>query len=414
MPLFDVIGLGGEKVSVIIDIGEAYTKCGFASDVSPRHIIPSSVIRNINGKIFEERISPNSVTNTTENSLYGTLRDFIQNLYFRYLLVNPKERRVVLCESVLWPTTFRETLARVLFYHFEVPSVLFAPSHLMSLFTLGISTALVLECGYSETSVLPIYEGIPMINSIEFIPLGGKTIHERLKSQLMEKGLVHIGTGIKPLSSIQDDLPPKVLEDIKVRACFVGPKINVPLNETRPPSMVHSVDYPLDGGKLLRVEGQIREQTYDVLFEGDGEGKSIASILLDAIMNSPIDARKPLAENIVLIGGTSMAHGFKHRLLQELHSKLQSLKYQKKLCIQTLKLHEPPVKANCVAWLGSSIFGSLEVLADRSVSRLDYIREPSLPDWCSLSSRTNENDDIVANEQKPAISKKFNFGSPKK
>ena len=43
-----------------------------------------------------------------------------------------------------------------------------------------------------------------------------------------------------------------------VRTCFVGPKISVPENETRPPSMVHSVDYPLDGGKLLRVEGQIR------------------------------------------------------------------------------------------------------------------------------------------------------------
>ena len=43
-----------------------------------------------------------------------------------------------------------------------------------------------------------------------------------------------------------------------VRTCFVGPKINIPSNETRPPSMVHSVDYPLDGGKLLRVEGQIR------------------------------------------------------------------------------------------------------------------------------------------------------------
>ena len=43
-----------------------------------------------------------------------------------------------------------------------------------------------------------------------------------------------------------------------VRACFVGPKISIPVNETRPPSMVHSVDYPLDGGKLLRVEGQIR------------------------------------------------------------------------------------------------------------------------------------------------------------
>ncbi len=39
---------------------------------------------------------------------------------FRYLLVNHRERRVVLVESILSPTEFRDTLARALFLHFEV------------------------------------------------------------------------------------------------------------------------------------------------------------------------------------------------------------------------------------------------------------------------------------------------------
>ena len=38
----------------------------------------------------------------------------------------------------------------------QAPSILFAPSHLLALFTLGIGTALVLDAGYSETVVLPI------------------------------------------------------------------------------------------------------------------------------------------------------------------------------------------------------------------------------------------------------------------
>ena len=61
-----------------------------------------------------------------------------------------------------------------------------------------------------------------------------------------------------------------------------------------------------------------------------------------------------------------------------------------------------------------SIFGSLEVLADRSVLRLDYIRDPSIPDWCSFSSRTNENGDVLASEQKALTPRKLNFGSPSK
>jgi len=39
----------------------------------------------------------------------------------RHLLVNPKERRVVVVESILSSTTnFRNTLTKVLFQHFEV------------------------------------------------------------------------------------------------------------------------------------------------------------------------------------------------------------------------------------------------------------------------------------------------------
>lgn len=38
----------------------------------------------------------------------------------------------------------------------QVPSVLFAPSHLMAIMTLGINSALVMDCGYTETLVLPV------------------------------------------------------------------------------------------------------------------------------------------------------------------------------------------------------------------------------------------------------------------
>ncbi|RXN34903.1 actin-related 10 [Labeo rohita] len=108
MPLFEGLGSGGEKTAVVIDLGAAYTNR------------------------THDAVSP-----------------------FRHLLVNPRDRRVVIIESILCPSHFRETLSRVFFKHFEVPSVLFAPSHLMSVMTLGIQSALVMDCGYTETLVLP-------------------------------------------------------------------------------------------------------------------------------------------------------------------------------------------------------------------------------------------------------------------
>ena len=53
-------------------------------------------------------------------SLFDNCNIWLLRFYFRYLLVNPKERRVVVVESILCPTVFRETLAKVLFNHFEV------------------------------------------------------------------------------------------------------------------------------------------------------------------------------------------------------------------------------------------------------------------------------------------------------
>lgn len=48
------------------------------------------------------------------------LKSFLHHIYFKYLQINPKDRRVILCESPVNLTELRETLADVLFTYFEV------------------------------------------------------------------------------------------------------------------------------------------------------------------------------------------------------------------------------------------------------------------------------------------------------
>ena len=67
---------------------------------------------------------------------------------------------------------------------------------------------------------------------------------------------------------------------------------------------------------------------------------------------SPVDARKQLAENIVVIGGTSMAPGFKARLADELKDLREKPRYKQRLFVDAFKFHSPPAKENYVAWLG--------------------------------------------------------------
>ncbi|CAF89326.1 unnamed protein product [Tetraodon nigroviridis] len=211
MPLFDGLVSGGEKTAIVIDLGAAYTKCGFAGETGPRFIIPSEI-----RKPGQQQAIKVVQYNINTEELYAILKEFIHLLYFRHLLVNPRDRRVVIIESILCPSHFRETLTKVFFKQFEVPSVLFAPSHLMAVMTLGINSALVMDCGYTETLVLPVYECTPILPAWEALPLGGKAIHKELDGLLVEQCTVD--TDAAPGQSVPaviGTIPEETVEDIK-------------------------------------------------------------------------------------------------------------------------------------------------------------------------------------------------------
>lgn len=68
-------------------------------------------------------------------------------------------------------------------------------------------------------------------------------------------------------------------------------------------------------------------------------------------IQSNVDMRLKLAENIVLMGGTVMVNGFMARLKEELLDKLKSPNY-KNLKITNFKFHIAPASENYIAWLG--------------------------------------------------------------
>uniref|UniRef100_A0A3B3Y297 Actin related protein 10 n=1 Tax=Poecilia mexicana TaxID=48701 RepID=A0A3B3Y297_9TELE len=379
MPIFDGLGSGGEKTAIVIDLGAAYTKCGFAGETGPRFIIPSEI-----RKPGQQQATKVVQYNINTEELYAILKEFIHILYFRHLLVNPRDRRVVIIESILCPSHFRETLTKVFFRQFEVPSVLFAPSHLMAVMTLGINSALVMDCGYTETLVLPIYECTPILPAWEALPLGGKAIHKELNGFLVEQCTVDTDTttGQSVPAIIGNDRQLRLKITATQNASFtIYTKGLFPL--TPPPD----VDYPLDGEKILHVQGSIRDSVMEVLFEQDNEEKSVATLILDTLVKCPIDTRKVLSENLVVIGGTAMLPGFLHRLLAEIRLLVEKPKYSNVLASKNFRIHSPPAKPNCTAWLGGAIFGALQdILGSRSVSRDHYNQTGRIPDWCCLSS----------------------------
>ncbi|XP_063216770.1 actin-related protein 10 [Bacillus rossius redtenbacheri] len=378
MPLYDKydsLGLSSDKQPIVIDIGTAYTKVGFSAETSPRAILPTQVVDP------ETKQCRRLDASARPSDLYEFLVDFVHHLCFKHLLVSPKDRKFIVVESLLCPTSFRETLAKVLFRHFEVFSVMFAPSHLVSLCCLGLDTALVLDVGHKESVLIPVYQGYPVLHAWQAEPLAGHAVQSSLSSLLKAA----LGNGGDASLAVVEDLPREVVEDIKVRACFVTRLDRAQqMEEGRDPAPPPDASYREGSVPGFVIPGSVRERAYEVLFQQDNDEVAVPTMVLDAIVKCPIDMRRPLAENILVIGGTSMALGFKARLQSELKHLVQTSKYASKLAVRTFKFHTPPAKENYVAWLGGALFGGTDILNLRSLTKEVYLKKSEVPDWTSL------------------------------
>lgn len=348
---------------VVFDIGSAYTKFGYAGEMSPRGIIRTEVRCSESKKI--RRI----VDYKDVEDLYQLLVDFFHLLFFKYVVISPKDARILLLESPLAVASFRDTLAKVMFRHFEVGSVLFLPSHLATISTLGIDTALVLDVGYREATLIPIFEGIPVLKAWQALPLGGQIVHENLRKYFRD-------------TASNLDLSERMVEDIKVRMCFVTTlERSAKLGTKDAPPPPPDVTYP--GVRRILIPGEIREKAFEMLWERDNDNLSLPTMILDAIVKCPLDMRRVLAENIILVGGTTMTKGFASRLKTELLALVKSDLYKTKLKVESFKFHTAPSKPNYTVWLGGAIFGTTD-LPLRCLTKEVYLKTNRVPDWSNL------------------------------
>lgn len=261
----------------------------------------------------------------------------------------------------------------------------------MSLLTLMLQSALIVDVGYTETVVVPVIEGVTLVDSIQFGPLGSKAIHERIHSDLIKfQATIKETDDSQRTFSEQDKLDETVIEDVKVRTCFVAPfershklrQLKAKEGATDVGGCPQPVQYPIDGSRVLTIPGIVRENACEVLFEVYGYESSVATLILDALRQCPRDSRKLLADNIVLIGGTTQLPGFRHRLHEELKTFIKSDNlYSNSLHFESFKFHRTPCKENYAAWLGAAILGSTDAITMRAVTREQFSKSSVLSDW---------------------------------
>lgn len=382
-----------DKHSVVIEFGHKFTKAGFVNEFAPRVIIRTTYFSNKLKKEIDLMADNQLMTGDQMDNqeLIAGFKQMVQALYFKYLGVNFKERKVILVESIFINSIIRRILITLLFEHFEVPSLLIVPIHLMALIPSMLSTGIVLDVGFNEANAIPVVEGLTLLSSVKYVPLGVKAINSRIREELVAKKAKIKEKGIEREFKESDYLDESLIENIKVKTCFVAPferaqllvshKAGIGPTPKDPPK---DVNFYLDSNKTLIIPGSIRESAAEVMFELYGEEQTVATIILEALLGCPKDSRRQLASNIVVIGGGSMLPGFKHRLKLELHHLSKNIdRYSNDLFIEKFLFHAPICKENYVAWLGASIFGATEAVNIRAVTREKYLKskEECFQDW---------------------------------
>jgi len=309
------------------------------------------------------------------------LRSVVYSIFFKLLQVNPPERSVVVCESLLAPQPFRSALADLLLGFLQVSSVLFVPGKGAALIPLQMETALVVDTGYHETRILPVYLGAHIINGLRTTVLAGKAFNDQLKSMLHERAV--IVNAFTNTSRSCDQLEELVVEDIKVRLCSIQPQPPEQAGMTSE-LLAQTMRYNVNAEEYIDIDVYTCVHAGEFFFGTDGdEGEApIAAAVLDSLLEAPIDARCLLSQNILVIGGTARIPGFRRRLHNEIkrlvdtnpaYASLKALTDQ--FCVTN-----PAFPPHYLSWLGGSFLGYIE--HDLAITQAQYQEKKyKFPDW---------------------------------
>lgn len=367
---------------VVIDNGSGTIKAGFAGQDTPRCFFPSYVGRPKHVRAMAGAAEGDRFIGRRAQELRGLLRikypmehgvvtdwedmeRIWSHMYTDELKTLSEEHPVLLTEAPLNPRRNREVAAQIFFETFNVPALYTSVQAILSLYSSGRTTGVVLDSGDGVTHAVPVYEGFALPHAVRRIDVAGRDVSDHLQTLLRRAGYY-----------LHTSAEREIVRFIKEKCCYLAQPDRA-LDEGGAGGSSGSgssgsgapAEFVLPDGNVVRL-GAERTRAPEVLFNPEIVGledPGAHQILADSIARADLDLRRSLYSSILLSGGATLTRGYGDRMLAEL----------KRIAPHDLKIkiYAPPER-KYATWIGGSILAGLSTFRRMWVSAEEYEEDP--------------------------------------
>ena len=355
--------------AVVIDNGTGLCKAGIAGDEAPSSCFPACVGRPNFGTIIgadskkvyvgTDAIAKKGLLSINYPIEHGRVNNWDDmtkiwnHCYYNELRVDPSEQPVHLTEAPKNPKQNREQMMQIFFEEFSVPAFYISIQAVLSLYSTGRTTGVVLDSGDGVTHIVPVYEAYSLRHAVKRLDLAGRDLTHHLKDILSESSISLTGsTGFE------------IARDIKEAKCYVALDFEEEMSIFEQGDS-KDTEWELPDGEVVKF-GDQQIRCPEVLFQPKMLGKDYQGVhhhTYQAIQMCDVDLRRELANNISLSGGTTCFPGIQDRLTKEVAGLAPS-----NVKVKVIAANERKYSV----WIGGGVLSTLSSFQTCWVQREEY------------------------------------------